>query len=131
MKYALLIYSQTSADEYTTMTDAMLSQALRSPGQAPGPWSDYTRAARQAGVLLGAEQLTHPETATSVRSQGGDRLVTDGPYMETKENLLGFYLIEVPDLDTAMDWARRMPGREGQTVEVRAALTGLPWQREL
>jgi hypothetical protein len=51
--------------------------------------------------------------------------------METKENLLGFYLIEVPDLDAAMDWARRMPARDGQTVEVRAALTGLPWMREL
>ena len=126
MKYALLIYSSTPAGEYTAMTSA-----LRQPDVAPGPWTEYTRAARQAGVLLGAEQLTHAETATSVRFQGTDRLVTDGPFMETKENLLGFYLIEVPDLDTAMDWARRMPARDGQTVEVRAALTGLPWMREL
>ena len=126
MKYALLIYSSTPAGEYTAMTTA-----LRQPDAAPGPWTEYTRAARQAGVLLGAEQLTHAETATSVRFQGTDRLVTDGPFMETKENLLGFYLIEVPDLDTAMDWARRMPARDGRTVEVRAVLTGLPWMREL
>jgi hypothetical protein len=126
MKYALLIYSLTPADEYTAMTTT-----LRQPGAAPGRWTEYTRAARQAGVLLGAEQLTHAETATSVRFSGGDRLVTDGPFMETKENLLGFYLIEVPDLDAAMDWARRMPAHDGQTVEVRAALAGLPWQREL
>jgi hypothetical protein len=132
MKYALLIYTPTPADEYSAITTTLRSQA---PGQrdaaAPGPWVEYTRAAKQAGVLLGAEQLTHAETATSVRFQGTDRLVTDGPFMETKENLLGFYLIEVADLDEAMDWARRMPSHDGQTVEVRAALTGLPWMREL
>lgn len=126
MKYALLIYSPTPADEYSAMTTT-----LRQPDAPPGAWTEYTRAASQAGVLLGAEQLTHAETATSVRFQGTDRLVTDGPFMETKENLLGFYLIEVADLDEAMDWARRMPAHDGQTVEVRAALTGLPWMREL
>ena len=126
MKYALLIYSPTLADEYSAMTTT-----LRRPDAAPGPWSEYTRAARQAGVLLGAEQLTHAETATSVRFQGTERLVTDGPFMETKENLLGFYLIDVDSLDEALDWAQRMPAHDGQTVEVRAALTGLPWMREL
>jgi hypothetical protein len=131
MKYALLIYSPTPADEYSAMTATLYSQAQGQPDAAPGPWAEYTRAARQAGVLLGAEQLTHAETATSVRFQGTERLVTDGPFMETKENLLGFYLIEADDLDTAMDWARRMPAHDGQTVEVRAALTGLPWMREL
>src|SRR5258708_35435305 len=108
-----------------------MTSAVRRPDAVPGPWAEYTRAAGQAGVLLGAEQLTHSETATSVGFQGTDRLVTDGPFMETKENLLGFYLIEVPDLDTAMDWARRMPAHDGRTVEVRAALTELPWMREL
>lgn len=131
MKYALLIYSPTPADEYSAMATALYSQARGRQDASAGPWSEYTRAARQAGVLLGAEQLTHAETATSVRFQGTQRLVTDGPFMETKENLLGFYLIEVEDLDTAMDWARRMPAHDGQTVEVRAALTGLPWMREL
>jgi len=131
MKYALLIYSPTSADEYSAMATTLYSHAPGGQDAAPGPWAEYTRAAKQAGVLLGAEQLTHAETATSVRFQGTGRLVTDGPFMETKENLLGFYLIEAEDLDEAMDWARRMPARDGQTVEVRAALTGLPWMREL
>ena len=126
MKYALLIYSSATADDYTASTTL-----ARQPDAPPDTWSDYTRDARQAGVLVAAEQLTHAETATSVRFQGTDRLVTDGPFMETKENLLGFYLIEVPDLDTAMDWARRMPAHDGRTVEVRAALTELPWMREL
>jgi hypothetical protein len=92
---------------------------------------DYTRAVRDAGVLVAAEQLTHSETATSLRVQDGERLVTDGPFMETKEHLLGFYLVDVDDLDTALDWARRMPAHPGQTIEVRAAATGLPWQRVL
>jgi hypothetical protein len=84
-----------------------------------------------AGVLVAAEQLAHSETATSLHAQDGERLVTDGPFMETKEHLLGFYLVDVDDLDTALDWARRMPNHPGQTIEVRAAATGLPWQRVL
>ncbi len=126
MRYALLIYSTVTAENYTAQ-----ATALRQPGAEPGPWTDYTRAAREAGVLLGAEQLTHDETATSVRLRGEDRLITDGPFMETKEHLLGFYLIDVPDLDAALDWAQRMPAHEGQTIEVRAALTGMPWQKAL
>jgi hypothetical protein len=126
MKYALLIYSPATADDYTAITTA-----LRKSDAAPGEWSAYTREARQAGVLVAAEQLTHSETATSVRFRAGSRLVTDGPFMETKENLLGFYLIDVTGLDDALDWAQRMPVHDGQTVEVRAALSGLPWQREL
>jgi hypothetical protein len=128
MKYALLIYAQTTADEYSANVEATRK---KSEPEHDGPWVGYTRAAREAGVLVAAEQLTHSETATSVRVQGADRLVTDGPFMETKEHLLGFYLVDVDDLDTAIDWARRMPASEGLTIEVRAALTGLPWQRGL
>ena len=76
MKYALLIYSQLNADEYGAVLDA-----TRQADDTDGPWVKYTRAARDAGVLAGAEQLTHDDTATSLRHQGGDRIVTDGPYM--------------------------------------------------
>jgi hypothetical protein len=130
MKYALLIYSQSTAEEYAGIV-AATRQAAGDAGPAAGPWVDYTRAAREAGVLAGAEQLTHSETATSVRVSNGDRVITDGPFMETKEHLLGFYLVDVDDLDAALDWAQRMPAHPGQTVEVRAALSGLPWQRAL
>ncbi|MGH3265591.1 MAG: YciI family protein, partial [Trebonia sp.] len=126
MKYALLIYSPVTADEYGTSLDAQ-----RMATETRGPWVDYTRAAREAGALVAAEQLTHSETATSVRAQGQDVLVIDGPFMETKEHLLGFYLIDAEDLDTAIDWARRMPLNEGMTIEVRASASGLPWQRVL
>ena len=120
MKYALLIYSPTEAPEY----------------DAPRPGTDeniarYVRAMRDSGVLLAAEQLTHADTATSVRVRGGDRLLTDGPFMETKEHLLGFLLIDVPDLDAALDWAARLPSATAGTVEVRAVKTGQPWQTVL
>jgi hypothetical protein len=132
MKYALLIYSQSTAEEYAGILAATRQAAVATASEpATGPWVDYTRAAREAGVLAGAEQLTHSETATSVRLKNGDRVITDGPFMETKEHLLGFYLVDVDDLDTALDWAQRMPAHPGQTIEVRAALSGLPWQRAL
>jgi hypothetical protein len=120
MKYALLIYSPTGARDYG----------------APGPDTDQKvadciAALRDSGVLLAAEQLTHADTATSVRVRGEDRLLTDGPFMETKEHLLGFLLIEVPDLDAALEWAARMPVATYGTIEVRAAKTGQPWQAVL
>jgi hypothetical protein len=127
MKYALLIYSPVTAYDY----DANLDRQRQMAADASGPWVDYTRAAREAGALVAAEQLTHSESATSVRADAAGRLVTDGPFMETKEHLLGFYLVDVDDLDAAIDWARRMPVNEGMTVEVRAAASGLPWQRAL
>ena len=126
MKYALLIYSPVTAEEY-----AAAATAGRQAPPGRGPWTDYTQAAKDAGVLLGAEQLTHTETATSVRFTGADRLITDGPFMETKEHLLGFYLIDVPDLDAALEWATRMPAVNGGTVEVRAAISGMAWQKVL
>jgi hypothetical protein len=93
MKYALLIYSPSGAREY--------GESAADPTNAI---VDYTCALRDAGVLAGAEQLTHTDTATSVRVRSGDRLLTDGPFMETKEHLLGFFLIDVPGLDDALDW---------------------------
>src|SRR6516165_2053769 len=124
MKYALRIYSPATAEEYAAIAAARADDWT-------GEWVKYTQAAKDAGVLLAAEQLTPTETATSVRVRGEDRLITDGPFMETKEHLLGFYLIDVPDLDAALDWATRMPAVNGGTVEVRAAISGMAWQKVL
>jgi YCII-related domain len=60
-----------------------------------------------------------------VRVRDGERLITDGPFMETKDHLLGFYLVDVADLDAALDWAARMPAIPGATIEVRSAMSGL------
>jgi hypothetical protein len=118
MKYALLIYSAPGS---SPLPDAEVREA----------WIDYIKAVKETGVLLGAEQLAGTDTATSVRVRGGERLLTDGPFLETKEHLAGFFLIDVPDLDTALDWAARMPHAAYGTAEVRAVRTGMDWQAVL
>lgn len=82
-------------------------------------WNAYTRALRDAGVLLLGAGLTGPHAATSVQRRQSRRLLTDGPFADTKEHLVGFYLIDVPDLDAALQWAARVPLVRTGTVEVR------------
>jgi hypothetical protein len=118
MKYALLIYAAPGAAEGAQPADDGVMES----------WIDYTAALKESGSLLGAEQLAHVETATSVTLQGGQRLLTDGPFIETKEHLMGFYLLDVPDLDTALDWAGKMPIMRYGAVEVRPVLEGQAWQ---
>jgi hypothetical protein len=120
MKYALLIYAPPEGAEGAKSIDGVYDS-----------WLDYTVALRESGALLGAEQLDQVDTATSVSLQGGERLLTDGPFMETKEHLGGFYLIDVPDLDTALDWAAKMPIMRYGTVEVRPVGEGQAWQAGL
>jgi hypothetical protein len=69
--------------------------------------------------MAGGAGLEPPETATIVRLTNGERMVQDGPYADTKEQLGGFYLIEVPDMDSAIAWAARCPCASHGTVEVR------------
>jgi hypothetical protein len=124
MKYALLLYSAPGARQAAAPAAAGGDGVIDS-------WLDYTVALKEAGVLLGAEQLAQVDTATSVTGRDGDRLLTDGPFMETKEHLLGFYLLDVPDLDAALDWAAKMPIMRYGTVEVRPVLEGQPWRAPL
>lgn len=91
---------------------------------APQDWVDYTRALHEAGVLIAGEALHPPDSATTLRVRDGERLLTDGPFVETKELLIGFYLIEVLDLDAALDWAARLPSGQRLTVDVRPVLLG-------
>lgn len=82
-------------------------------------WGAYTKALIEAGVMLAGEALHAPSTATTVRVSGGERELHDGPYADTKEQLGGFYVIDVPDLDTALMWAARSPAAAKGAVEVR------------
>src|SRR5215467_11927863 len=109
MRYALLIYGAPDAKAQESHTDDGVFD----------DWAAYTRALKSAGALVALERLDGVHTATSVRLRAGERLLTDGPFIETKEHLLGFYLVEVPDLDEAVDWAARMPHVRHGTVEVR------------
>jgi hypothetical protein len=85
-------------------------------------WNRVTEEMAQAGAMLAGEALQPSETGTTVRAgDGGERLVTDGPYAETKEQVGGFYLVDVDNLDQALEWAKKLPIRAGG-VEVRPAM---------
>jgi hypothetical protein len=74
---------------------------------------------KKAGVILGGDRLQPTTTATTVKVTDGKTKVLNGPYAETREQLAGYYMIEVPDLDAALSWASRCPGAAHGTVEVR------------
>ena len=122
MRYALLLYRAP---------DAPSRDEPEPDSEVYTDWVAYTRAVVKAGALVAAEQLRPVDTATSVRHRGGERLLTDGPFIETKEHLLGFYLLDVPDLDAALDWAGKMPIVRYGTVEVRPVLEGRAWRAPL
>ena len=82
-------------------------------------WAAYTEALGEAGVLVGGEALEPAASAATLRVRGGERIVTDGPFAETKEALAGYYVIDVPDVDAALDWAGRIPSAPRGSVEVR------------
>jgi hypothetical protein len=87
------------------------------------PWSRFEQELVDAGAKLAGEGLQTSTTATTVKvGEGEDRVVTDGPFAETKEQLGGFYLIECEDIDHAVQWARKVPLRPGGSVEVRPVM---------
>ncbi|MGQ0848738.1 MAG: YciI family protein [Actinomycetota bacterium] len=110
MQYLLLIYGDESA--YGQGTPAEQEANMKE-------WNDYTVDLRNAGVFTAGEALHPTATAKSVRDQNGTAQVVDGPFAETKEQLGGFYLLDTPDLDTAIMWAHRCPGSKYGTIEVR------------
>src|SRR5258708_26972149 len=82
-------------------------------------WNAYTEGLRSSGLFVAGDALHQVDTATTVRVRDGDTQITDGPFAETKEHLGGYYVIDVPDLDTALEHAGRMPNIEYGSVEVR------------
>jgi hypothetical protein len=113
--YTILIY------ETTTDFDSRGNAARREAYW--GAYKAYTTALREAGVMVGGGALQPPPTATTVRQRAGRRDVQDGPYAEAKEQLGGYYVIDVPDLDRALEWAARCPAAATGAVEVRPNLT--------
>jgi hypothetical protein len=85
-------------------------------------WSTYTQALVEAGIMVSGAGLQGVETATTVRLRSGERILSDGPFAETKEHLVGFYVIDVPDLDTALEWAATVPNVRVGSVEVRPVM---------
>jgi hypothetical protein len=79
----------------------------------------FAEEAREAGVMLGGEELASTRDATTVRVRGDETLVTDGPYTEVKEALGGYFLLECGSIDEAIEYAARIPGAETGAIEVR------------
>jgi hypothetical protein len=101
----------------------------RNPAEAPaywGGWNAFIGAMAQAGIIVKGDGLEPPEIATTVRLRNGKRSVQDGPFADSKEQLGGYFVIEVPDLDAALEWATRAPCAADGSVEVRPVLVMKP-----
>jgi hypothetical protein len=85
-------------------------------------WKAYVDAMYASGTVKSGAGLQPPETGTTLRIEGGKRRVQDGPFADTKEQLAGFFVIDVADLDTALGWAARSPSAATAGVEVRPVL---------
>lgn len=87
-----------------------------------GGWMTYVQRVRESGVVVSGHGLQLPATATTVRLRDGRRMVQDGPFADTKEQLAGYFVIDVADLDAALDWAAQAPSAATAGVEVRPVL---------
>jgi hypothetical protein len=112
MEYLLMLYS--SENHWPQLTPAEQQEAIAAYGA-------FTEALRKADVLRGMNRLQPTSAATTVRVENGKTQVLDGPYADSKEQLGGYFLIDVPNLDAAITWAARCPGASHGTVEVRPA----------
>lgn len=110
MKYMLLICDDEK--QFETMSPTEYQQIIEE-------YRKFTAEIQASGHLLGGSQLQPVSSATSVRVRGGKRLVTDGPFAETREQIGGYYLVEAKDLDEAIALAARVPSARMGTIEVR------------
>ncbi len=110
MQFALLIYH--SPEEFE-----MRRREYDDPHL--GAWRAYYKALVEAKVYVSGDALEVPETATTLRLRDGKRRVQDGPYADTKEQLAGIIVLEVPSVDAALEWAARCPGASLGTIEIR------------
>ncbi len=110
MQYLLLIHGDEAAMAEARKEDSAAMMAA---------YGAYMMAMREAGVIKGGERLHPSANATVVRNREGKTSVVNGPYAEAKEQLGGYFVIETPDLDSAIAWAARCPGAQHGSIEVR------------
>ncbi|MGK3205124.1 YciI family protein [Amycolatopsis sp. MEPSY49] len=113
MKYLMLINASLDADGEPTGCST------------PDDWMLFDKSLKEAGVYVGGNSLADFTTAAAVRvDEQGERIVTDGPFAESREVLGGYFVVDVPDFDVALDWAARCPGaRDGGHIVVRPLAT--------
>ncbi len=114
MKYMLLIVGDES--QYADRSEEEFAASMKS-------WDEYTKELVAAGAFVSGEGLQSSTTATTLRVDGGDRILTDGPFVETKEQVGGFYVIDCKDLDEAIEWAAKLPSSaQGGVTEIRPVM---------
>jgi hypothetical protein len=114
MQYMLLIYGDEG--RWAAMTEETRNAFF-------GEFFAYGEALEQAGAWVAGSALQPSATATVLRVEDGETLLTDGPFAETKEQLGGYYLIDVETLDEALEWGAKIPGAAYGTIEVRPVVT--------
>lgn len=113
MKFSILSYE--TADSFAARSDTRREALF-------GAVFKYIEEMQQAGVFVGGTGLELPQNATTLHWRDGERLVQDGPYADTKEQLGGLFVIDVPDREEALHWAQRCPREPGRVVELRPLL---------
>ena len=109
MNYMLLIIGNQDTEPRPEHSGSLVEQ-----------FKAYHQSVLEAGIMVDSNVLDSFETATSVRvTQSGEQIVTDGPFAETREYLGGYYILDLPDLDAAIEWAARCPGSRVGRVEIR------------
>jgi hypothetical protein len=112
MRYTFMLYSREA--DFANATPKDMEESLKAFGE-------YIGALRQAGVFVDTDWLMPTATATTVTLRGGAKKVQDGPFAEIKEQLGGYFVVEVPDLDAALKWAEKCPAAHYGMIEVRAS----------
>jgi hypothetical protein len=110
MQYMLLIYGDETI--WANMPEAEAKRTMQA-------YVEYSQALAASGILRGGSELSPVTTATTVRVRNGKTLIADGPFMETKEQLGGYYLIEAANLDEAIKWAAKIPSAGMGSIEIR------------
>lgn len=117
MHYTILIHE--TSDNFVARSDQQKGPVLF------GAVGRYLKALKEAGVFVGGAGLELPQRATALRMLNGKRMVQDGPFADTKEQLGGFFIINVPNHDTAVHWAALYPIRGDEVVELRPNLPSM------
>ncbi len=113
MKYLVTLYADESA--WGDMTPEEGAAQMKA-------YEEFGRDAEAAGVMVGGEGLQPTATATTLRVRDGERILTDGPFAETKEQLGGYYLLECKDLDEAIEWTAKIPNTNVGSSEIRPVM---------
>jgi hypothetical protein len=113
MKFMLLLWGDESQWEGASQEEAAAEMAR---------WEDYSAQLVAAGAMVSGEGLQPSATSRTLRVENGERVVTDGPFAETKEALGGFYVIECASIEEALEWASKVPSAERGATEVRPVI---------